>query len=255
MIVRIRTRFVLVVAALAVTTSMAAAPQVAVDTSAQSAPLGQVIPVDPQITVGTLPNGLRYYIRANKQPRNRAELRLVVNAGSILEDEDQRGLAHFVEHMAFNGTTHFPKQDVVAFMQAIGMRFGAHVNAHTSFDETVYQLQIPTDNPAVDRPVAARPRGLGAQRVVRSGGDRQGARRHPRRVAPGPRRRRAHAGRAVPGAAQGLALCRAAADRQARDPPHVHLRQAEEVLHRLVPAGPDGGDRGRRLRSARPSRR
>ena len=73
----------------------------------------------------------------------------MVNAGSILEDDDQRGLAHFVEHMAFNGTHHFPKQDVVAFLQSTGMRFGAHINANTSFDQTVYQLQIPTDSAAV----------------------------------------------------------------------------------------------------------
>ena len=117
--------------------------------NAATAPLAQTVPVDPRITVGTLPNGLRYYIRANRAPRNRAELRLVVSAGSVLEDDDQRGLAHMVEHMAFNGTTNFPGQRIVAFMQAIGMRFGAHVNAHTGFDETVYQLQIPTDNPAV----------------------------------------------------------------------------------------------------------
>ncbi len=88
---------------------------------------------------------MRYYIRKNPRPAGRAELRLAVNAGSILEDDDQRGLAHFVEHMAFNGTEHFPKQDVVAFLQSTGMRFGAHINANTSFDQTVYQLQIPTD--------------------------------------------------------------------------------------------------------------
>ena len=135
--------------ALVVSTTAATARQAAVASGAQTAPLTQVVPVDPRITTGTLPNGLRYYIRANKAPRNRAELRLAVNAGSLLEDDDQRGLAHFVEHMAFNGTARFPKQDVIAFMQAIGMRFGAHVNAHTSFDETVYQLQIPTDNALV----------------------------------------------------------------------------------------------------------
>ena len=73
----------------------------------------------------------------------------MVNAGSVLEDDDQRGLAHFVEHMAFNGTKHFPKQDVIAFLQSTGMRFGAHINANTSFDQTVYELQIPTDSPAV----------------------------------------------------------------------------------------------------------
>jgi zinc protease len=112
-------------------------------------PLTQVIAVDPQIRTGRLANGLQYFVRANGQPRGRAELRLVVNAGSVLEDDDQRGLAHFVEHMSFNGTQHFPGQDVAAFIQALGMRFGAHVNAHTSFDETVYQLQVPTENRAV----------------------------------------------------------------------------------------------------------
>ena len=117
--------------------------------AAGSLDVNQTIPVDPLITVGTLPNGLRYYVRRNGQPRGRAELRLVVKAGSVLEDDDQRGLAHFVEHMAFNGTQHFPKQAIGGFMQSIGMRFGAHVNAHTSFDETVYELQIPTTDPAV----------------------------------------------------------------------------------------------------------
>ena len=109
----------------------------------------QTIPVDPLITVGTLPNGMRYYVRPNRLPRGRAELRLVVKAGSVLEDNDQRGLAHFVEHMAFNGSRNFPRQQIATFMQAIGMRFGAHVNAHTSFDETVYELQIPTTDARV----------------------------------------------------------------------------------------------------------
>jgi zinc protease len=120
----------------------AVAQQRTVGTGPIDAPLTAKVPVDPRITVGTLPNGMRYYIRANKNPQGRAELRLVVNAGSVLEDDDQRGLAHFVEHMCFNGTEHFPKQDVVAFLQSIGVRFGAHINANTSFDQTVYQLQI-----------------------------------------------------------------------------------------------------------------
>jgi zinc protease len=131
----------------ALTASLAVAQRPA--TTAATDPLTKVIAVDPQIREGRLPNGLQYFVRANGLPRGRAELRLVVNAGSVLEDDDQRGLAHFVEHMAFNGTEHFPGQDVVAFIQGLGMRFGAHVNAHTSFDETVYQLQIPTDRPAV----------------------------------------------------------------------------------------------------------
>ncbi len=119
--------------------------------AAQAAPadkyaLGQTIPVDPRITVGQLPNGLRYWIRENREPKNRAELRLVVKAGSVLEDKDQLGLAHVVEHLAFNGTTHFPKQKLVDFMESIGMRFGSDLNAFTSFDETIYMLQIPTDS-------------------------------------------------------------------------------------------------------------
>ena len=146
----LRTRVRLVLAILAVTSvvSFAGAQQPAATVNLQNAPLDQTIPVDPLITFGTLPNGLRYYVRENRLPQARAELRLVVKAGSVLEDEDQRGLAHFVEHMAFNGTRHFPKQEIANYMQALGMRFGAHVNAHTGFDETEYQLQIPTGNPA-----------------------------------------------------------------------------------------------------------
>lgn len=119
---------------------------------AQAQALSDPMPTDPQITIGKLPNGMRYYIRANKTPEKRAELRLVVNAGSILEDDDQQGMAHLVEHMAFNGTTHFPKNEIVSFMESLGMRFGADVNAYTSFDETVYELTVPTDKPdAMDR--------------------------------------------------------------------------------------------------------
>ena len=108
-------------------------------------PTTDPIPTDPKVIVGTLPNGLRYYIRKNTRPEKRAELRLVVNAGSILEDDDQRGLAHFVEHTAFNGTTHFKKNDLISYLQSIGVRFGADLNASTNFDETVYVLPIPTD--------------------------------------------------------------------------------------------------------------
>jgi zinc protease len=103
------------------------------------------IPTDTKVKIGTLPNGLRYYIRKNSRPEKRAELRLAVNAGSILENDDQRGFAHFVEHMAFNGSTHFAKNDLVKYLQSIGVRFGADLNAYTSFDETVYILPVPTD--------------------------------------------------------------------------------------------------------------
>ena len=137
------------VSAIVTAVGLAGAQQPAIPANVLSATLDQTVPVDPLITVGRLPNGLRYYIRENRQPEARAELRFVVNAGSVLEDEDQRGLAHFVEHVSFNGTLHFPGQDVGGFMQSLGMRFGAHVNANTSFDETVYRLQIPTTNAAV----------------------------------------------------------------------------------------------------------
>src|SRR5215213_5628714 len=80
------------------------------------------IPIDPAIKTGALPNGLRYYIRKNTRPEKKVELRLVVNAGSVLEDPDQLGLAHFTEHMAFNGTTHFAKNDLVQYLQSIGVR-------------------------------------------------------------------------------------------------------------------------------------
>lgn len=131
----------LVVAAVCLTT----AQEPAVISQAKSLALSAAVPVTPQVTMGTLPNGLRYYLRVNKQPANRVELRLAVNAGSVLEDDDQQGLAHMCEHMAFNGTKHFAKQEIVAFMESIGMRFGPSLNAFTSFDETVYMLQVPAD--------------------------------------------------------------------------------------------------------------
>jgi zinc protease len=109
-------------------------------------PLSAPVPVDPRITIGYLPNGLRYYIRVNPRPYRRAELRLAVNVGSVVEDSDQLGLAHFLEHMAFNGSEHFAQQDLINFMASIGMRLGPGVNADTSFDETVYKLHVPTDN-------------------------------------------------------------------------------------------------------------
>ena len=118
--------------------------------TAQAAPaLTQVLPVDPDVATGKFDNGLKYMIRKNALPAGRAELRLVVNVGSLVEDPDQLGLAHFVEHMAFNGTKNFPKLETVAFLESIGMRFGPSINAYTSFDETVYMLQVPTDKPEV----------------------------------------------------------------------------------------------------------
>jgi zinc protease len=105
------------------------------------------IPIDPNVKIGVLPNGLTYYIKNNGKPEDKLELRLVVNAGSILENENQLGLAHFMEHMNFNGTKNFQKNDLVDYLQSIGVKFGADLNAYTGFDETVYILPIPSDDP------------------------------------------------------------------------------------------------------------
>lgn len=104
------------------------------------------LPVDPDMKIGKLPNGITYYIKVNHKPEKRAELRLAVNIGSVQEDDDQQGLAHFTEHMAFNGTKHFKKSELVDYLNSIGMGYANGLNAATGLDQTVYQLQIPTDN-------------------------------------------------------------------------------------------------------------
>lgn len=114
---------------------------------AQGLELTDKLPTDPKVLTGTLENGMKYYIRSNATPEKRAEFTLVVNAGSVLEDDDQQGLAHFNEHMAFNGTKNFPKHELINYLESIGMKFGPEVNAYTSFDETVYGIKVPTDNP------------------------------------------------------------------------------------------------------------
>ena len=111
--------------------------------------LSQKLPVDPNIKMGKLANGLTYYIQKNKKPEKKIELRLAVNAGSVLEDPDQQGLAHFMEHMSFNGSKNFPKNELVDYLQKIGVAFGADLNAYTSFDETVYILPITSDDPKI----------------------------------------------------------------------------------------------------------
>ena len=114
---------------------------------AQVADLNQKIPNDPDVRIGKLENGLTYYIRKNAKPEKKVDLRLVLNAGSILESDKQVGLAHFLEHMVFNGTKTFPKNELISYLQSIGVKFGQHLNAYTSFDETVYFLPIPSDDP------------------------------------------------------------------------------------------------------------
>ncbi|MEO5904349.1 MAG: pitrilysin family protein, partial [Gemmatimonadaceae bacterium] len=137
----------LLVAVPAIAQKPASPPAAPKSTGAAAAaiPLSTILPVDPKVRIGTLPNGIRYYIRQNAKPEKRAELRLVVNAGSVLEAPDQLGMAHMLEHTAFNGTTHFAKNDLIKYLESIGVRFGADLNAGTSFDETTYILPIPTD--------------------------------------------------------------------------------------------------------------
>jgi zinc protease len=110
---------------------------------------GKAIPNDPDVKIGKLPNGLTYYIRKNTEPKKRAELYLANRVGSLLENDDQLGLAHFTEHMAFNGTKDFPKNEMISYLQKSGVRFGADLNAYTGFEQTVYQLPIPTDSAEV----------------------------------------------------------------------------------------------------------
>ncbi|MDX2191806.1 MAG: insulinase family protein [Gemmatimonadales bacterium] len=139
-------RFPVMLALAAVGAPLAAQPPAVATAPAAD---GDSLPFDPAVVRGTLPNGLRYYLRRNSLPEQRVDLRLVVNAGSVLEDEDQRGLAHFVEHMAFNGTRRYAKNDLVKFLESVGVRFGADLNAYTSFDETVFYFPVPTDRPGL----------------------------------------------------------------------------------------------------------
>lgn len=98
------------------------------------------LPTDPNVRIGKLDNGLTYYIRHNELPENRADFYIAQKVGSILEEDNQRGLAHFLEHMCFNGTTHFPGKSIINWLESIGVRFGQNLNAYTSVDETVYNI-------------------------------------------------------------------------------------------------------------------
>ena len=110
---------------------------------AKKSDLTAQVPVDKKVKVGHLDNGLTYYIRANKKPEGRVQFRLVTNAGSVLEDDSQQGLAHFCEHMAFNGTSYYPHNTMISELQTKGIEFGREINAYTSFDETVYYVNMP----------------------------------------------------------------------------------------------------------------
>lgn len=110
------------------------------------------VPVDPNVRIGKLDNGLTYYIRKNALPANRADFYIAQKVGSIQEEESQRGLAHFLEHMCFNGTTHFPGDALKQYLEHIGVKFGENLNAYTSVDETVYNISnVPVTMPgAID---------------------------------------------------------------------------------------------------------
>ena len=122
---------------------------VAAAAAAQTFNVQDVIPLDKAIHSARLPNGLTYYVRQNSRPAKRVSLRLAVKAGSLNEADDQQGLAHLIEHMAFNGSEHFKPGELVSFFESTGARLGPHVNAYTSFDETVYMLDLPTDKPEI----------------------------------------------------------------------------------------------------------
>jgi zinc protease len=122
---------------------------VAAAAAAQTFNPQDVIPLDKAIHTATLPNGLKYFVRQNSRPAKRVSLRLAVKAGSVNEADDQQGLAHLIEHMAFNGSEHFKPGELVSYFESTGSRLGPHVNAYTSFDETVYMLELPTDKPDI----------------------------------------------------------------------------------------------------------
>lgn len=125
---------------------MVGACKKAVPTAVTDDPLAEPLPIDPDVRRGVYANGMKWYVEQNGHPDDRVVFRLAVDAGSALEDDDQQGLAHLLEHMAFNGTTSFPGTALVTYLESLGTRFGPHLNAHTSFDETVYKLTVPSDD-------------------------------------------------------------------------------------------------------------
>ena len=122
------------------------------------------LPIDPDVRIGQLDNGLTYYIRFNDSPGGRVELRLAVDAGSLLESADQFGGAHFLEHMMFNGTEKYPANELISVLESFGPQFDPDINAYTSFDETVYELSVPTDDPAILDGGDGRARPMGGSR-------------------------------------------------------------------------------------------
>jgi zinc protease len=144
-----RMRFCQCLSCLVATFLLAAASVASEQTTEKAFAPEDLLPLDQEVTLKQLDNGLTYYVRANHKPEKRAYIALAVNAGSVLEDDDQQGLAHLVEHMAFNGTAKYAKNQLVDYLESIGMRFGPEINAYTGFDETVYHLEVPTDSAGI----------------------------------------------------------------------------------------------------------
>ena len=140
---------------------------------------GSDLKPDPKMVFGSLENGVRWVILPNAEPPKRVSIRLYIAAGSLMEEDDQQGLAHFMEHMAFNGTTHFAADQMVEFFQRLGMAFGADTNAHTSFDETVYKLELPDNNAEFLSKGMLFMRDVADGMIVGPPGNRKGARRDP----------------------------------------------------------------------------
>ena len=209
------------------------------------------LPFDSAVTSGTLPNGLKYFVRQNGRPAKRVLLRLAVKAGSLDEADDQQGLAHMLEHMAFNGSAHFKPGELVSYFESTGARLGPHVNAYTGFEETIYMLDLPTDKPEVVEKGFTALADFAGGLTLDPTGNRQGARRRHRGVARRARRRIAHSGQAD---SRFSTTTRATRERLPIGKPEI-LRSvpagaAAGVLRHLVSTRSHGGRRRRRHRSA-----
>ena len=201
------------------------------------------IPFDPEVRRGTLDNGLTYYIKVNPEPPERIQLRLGVNAGSVLEEESERGLAHYLEHMAFNGTASFAGNEIIDYLESIGSAFGPDINGYTSFDETVYILELPTEPDVIAQGFDILSEWAYAITLDPEEVEKR-ARRGIGGVAARPRRRPAHPRPAVSGAVRRLPVLGAAADRPAGGHRDRIRRRPARLLRALVPARPDGRGRG-----------
>jgi len=190
----------------------------------------QPLPIDPKVRYGQLNNGLTYYIRHNAQPKDRADFFIAQNVGSILEDENQRGLAHFLEHMAFDGTKNFPGHGMDEFTESIGMRGGENFNAYTSFDETVYMIMNAPVTRESNRLLPADPARLVGLHHPRRYGHRKGTGRDPGGMAHAAGCPGAYLGTAAPENVSGQQICIPDADRHDRRDQQLQAGRASRLL-------------------------